>query len=265
MTAGSTSALGIENTFVPQERPGERAIDEYELTEHYERWHDDLALAQSASARSSSVGASRGIGSARRRASGTGSGPTVSWRASASSAFARSSTCCTTARRSGSTTSSCIPTTRSMSPSSRHAAAERYSDVVDRLDARQRADDPRAVLRRVRLLAPVSAAAQPASWPMSAALARGFVETQRGIADVQADATFVHVDASLRYVGDVDARGAPLARPSDSARRPSSSRTSSPAGSAATIPWRLWSPHMASAMTSLPGSPSAPSHLMSWG
>ena len=29
--------LGIEDTFVPQERPGERAIDEYELTEHYER------------------------------------------------------------------------------------------------------------------------------------------------------------------------------------------------------------------------------------
>jgi beta-glucosidase len=40
---------------------------------------------------------------------------------------------------------------------------------------------------------------------VSAAIARGFVETQRGIADAQADATFVHVDASLRYVGDVDA------------------------------------------------------------
>ena len=38
-------ALGIENTFVPQERPGERAIDEYELTEHYEHYADDFALA----------------------------------------------------------------------------------------------------------------------------------------------------------------------------------------------------------------------------
>lgn len=37
--------LGIEDTFVPQSRPGERAIDEYELTEHYERFSDDFALA----------------------------------------------------------------------------------------------------------------------------------------------------------------------------------------------------------------------------
>jgi len=37
--------LGIEDTFVPQSRPGERAIDEYELTEHYERFADDFALA----------------------------------------------------------------------------------------------------------------------------------------------------------------------------------------------------------------------------
>ncbi|ERK72450.1 family 1 glycosylhydrolase [Leifsonia aquatica] len=37
--------LGIEDTFVPQARPGERAIDEYELTEHYERFDADFALA----------------------------------------------------------------------------------------------------------------------------------------------------------------------------------------------------------------------------
>jgi beta-glucosidase/6-phospho-beta-glucosidase/beta-galactosidase len=37
--------VGIEDTFVPQSRPGERALDEYALTEHYERWHADLGLA----------------------------------------------------------------------------------------------------------------------------------------------------------------------------------------------------------------------------
>ncbi|MBN9632041.1 MAG: family 1 glycosylhydrolase [Actinobacteria bacterium] len=43
--------LGIEDTFVPQSRPGEgarpaeRAIDEYELTEHYQRFAGDFALA----------------------------------------------------------------------------------------------------------------------------------------------------------------------------------------------------------------------------
>jgi beta-glucosidase/6-phospho-beta-glucosidase/beta-galactosidase len=42
--------VGIEDTFVPQERPGERAIDEYALTEHDVRWHADLGLAAQAGA-----------------------------------------------------------------------------------------------------------------------------------------------------------------------------------------------------------------------
>lgn len=37
--------VGIEDTFVPQESPGHRALDEYELTQHYERWEADLRLA----------------------------------------------------------------------------------------------------------------------------------------------------------------------------------------------------------------------------
>ncbi|THV29067.1 family 1 glycosylhydrolase [Glycomyces paridis] len=43
-------AVGVEDTFVPQTGPGERPIDEYELTEHYEHWHADLALASGAGA-----------------------------------------------------------------------------------------------------------------------------------------------------------------------------------------------------------------------
>ena len=38
-------AAGIENTFVPQTRPGHRALDEYELMGHYENWRTDLTLA----------------------------------------------------------------------------------------------------------------------------------------------------------------------------------------------------------------------------
>lgn len=38
-------AAGIENTFVPQVRPGHRALDEYELMGHYEHWRTDLSLA----------------------------------------------------------------------------------------------------------------------------------------------------------------------------------------------------------------------------
>ncbi len=39
-------ASGIENTFVPQTRPGHRALDEYRLMGHYEHWREDLALAR---------------------------------------------------------------------------------------------------------------------------------------------------------------------------------------------------------------------------
>jgi len=39
-------AGGIENTFVPQVRPGHRALDEYELMGHYTHWREDLALAR---------------------------------------------------------------------------------------------------------------------------------------------------------------------------------------------------------------------------
>lgn len=37
-------ATGIENTFVPQTRPGHRALDEYQLMGHYTHWREDLAL-----------------------------------------------------------------------------------------------------------------------------------------------------------------------------------------------------------------------------
>jgi beta-glucosidase/6-phospho-beta-glucosidase/beta-galactosidase len=40
-------AGGIEDTFIPQERPGLRRLDEYELTQHYEQWRGDLDRAAS--------------------------------------------------------------------------------------------------------------------------------------------------------------------------------------------------------------------------
>lgn len=39
-------AGGVEDTFVPQTRPGHRALDEYELIGHYEHWREDLAVAK---------------------------------------------------------------------------------------------------------------------------------------------------------------------------------------------------------------------------
>ncbi|WP_223691511.1 family 1 glycosylhydrolase [Leifsonia poae] len=43
-------ALGIEDTFVPQAREGERPIDEYELTDHYEQFDADFRLGASVGA-----------------------------------------------------------------------------------------------------------------------------------------------------------------------------------------------------------------------
>jgi beta-glucosidase len=37
-------ATGIEDTFIPDARPGLRALDEYELTQHYELWKRDFDL-----------------------------------------------------------------------------------------------------------------------------------------------------------------------------------------------------------------------------
>jgi beta-glucosidase/6-phospho-beta-glucosidase/beta-galactosidase len=39
-------ASGVEDTFVPQTRPGHRSLDEYELMGHYHHWREDLALAR---------------------------------------------------------------------------------------------------------------------------------------------------------------------------------------------------------------------------
>lgn len=40
-------AVGIENTFIPQEKPGLRALEEYELTQHYQMWREDIDRAAS--------------------------------------------------------------------------------------------------------------------------------------------------------------------------------------------------------------------------
>jgi beta-glucosidase len=44
-------ATGIEDTFIPQSMPGLRALDEYDLTQHYTLWKQDLALAVQSGAR----------------------------------------------------------------------------------------------------------------------------------------------------------------------------------------------------------------------
>jgi len=46
-TEGFIWAGGIEDTFIPQGRPGLRPLEEYELTQHYAQWRGDLERAAS--------------------------------------------------------------------------------------------------------------------------------------------------------------------------------------------------------------------------
>ena len=50
VSSGFQFAVGIEDTFVPHAFPGHRALDEYELTQHYRFWSEDLGLASDAGA-----------------------------------------------------------------------------------------------------------------------------------------------------------------------------------------------------------------------
>jgi beta-glucosidase len=44
-------ATGIEDTFIPHKRPGMRALDEYELTQHYTQWRTDFDWAAQSGAK----------------------------------------------------------------------------------------------------------------------------------------------------------------------------------------------------------------------
>ena len=50
MESGFRFAVGIEETFVPHAVAGHRALDEYDLTQHYRFWAEDLGLAAAAGA-----------------------------------------------------------------------------------------------------------------------------------------------------------------------------------------------------------------------
>ncbi len=43
--------VGLEDTFLPNEAPGRRALDEYALTQHYREWESDLDLVAASGAR----------------------------------------------------------------------------------------------------------------------------------------------------------------------------------------------------------------------
>ncbi|PJJ55650.1 family 1 glycosylhydrolase [Compostimonas suwonensis] len=197
-------ALGIEDTFVPQERPGERAVDEYELTEHYTQWRSDLELVRESGAEMLRWGVPwhrvnpapgewdwSWLDAVMARFGELGIRPIVDllhygtplW---LEGEFAN-------------------PDYPQRVAEYSVAVAERYRDVVTDYTP---VNEP---------MIHALFSGEYGYWPpyrtgpgglveISAAIARGFVLSQRGIAEVLGDAaTFVHVDAGFRYTGDAEA------------------------------------------------------------
>ena len=196
-------AVGFEDTFIPQTAFGERPLDEYELTQHYHYWHSDLGLA-------AGVGASmvrwgipwyrvepeRGrfdwtwLDQVAARFSELDLVPIVDlmhygtplW---LENEFANAAYPEAVAAYAG-------------------AVAERYRGVFDVFTP---LNEP---------LLNAAYCGEFAYWPpyqrgddglvrITAQLARGIVLTQQAVAAANPDATFVHVEASFRYDGDLDA------------------------------------------------------------
>ncbi len=195
--------LGIENTFVPRERPGERAIDEYELTEHYERWHEDLGLAKEVGADFMRwgfpwhrVNPERGVWDwdwsdrVMERFGELGIRPIVDLLHYGTPTWIERDFL--------------HPDYPSHVEEYAARAAERYAHLAEDWTP---VNEPmiHALFSGEYAYWPPYASGEAGLVAMSMALAEGFVRSQRAIAEVQPGATFVHVDASLRYAGDVDA------------------------------------------------------------
>lgn len=197
-------ALGIEDTFVPQARPGERPIDEYELTDHYRQYAADLGLAVDVGAELLRWGVPwyrvapepgvwdwSWVDGVMQRFRETGLRPVVDllhygtplW---LDGQFAH-------------------PDYPAHVTEYAARFAARYGDVATDYTP---VNEPviHALFSGEYGYWPPYLTGAEGSARIASALAKGFVSTQHAITRELGDAaTFVHVDAGIRYVGDVDA------------------------------------------------------------
>ncbi|SED52433.1 family 1 glycosylhydrolase [Ruania alba] len=203
--------VGVEDTFVPQTRPGERALDEYELTEHYTHWHNDLGLAAEVGAEFMRWGIPwyrinpapgqwdwTWLDGVMARFAELGIRPIVDllhygtpeW---LEGEFAH-------------------PDYPQRAAEYAVAVAERYADTVTDYTP---VNEPMIHARFCGELGywPPYLTGEAGLTRMIAALADGFARSQHGIAEVLGErATFVHVDATTRFVGDIDGEHADKVR-----------------------------------------------------
>lgn len=193
-------AVGIEDTFIADERPGRRKLDEYELTQHYSSWEEDLALVAASGADTLRWG--------------------IPWyRVEAEPGVLRWDWVDKVVDRIGELGLTCVVdlmhygTPLWLENSFLHpdyparvaeyaaAAAERYGAV---LHAWTPLNEPmiNAVYCGERGTWPPYLTGQGGLVRVLLPLAEGIVATQAAIRSVQPDASFVHVDAGSRYTGD---------------------------------------------------------------
>ncbi|MEV0619296.1 family 1 glycosylhydrolase [Nonomuraea sp. NPDC050404] len=195
-------AVGIEDTFVPQEFPARRRLDEYELTQHYHLWHADLGRAAETGAEMIRWGIPWYLiepepGTFR-----------WDWLDRVVDRLDEVGlTCIVDLMHYGTPLWLDNQFLNADYPRrvSAYAArvAERYRD---RLHVWTPLNEPmvNAIQCGEKGLWPPALTGDDGFVKLAMALTRGIQETQRGIAAVQPEASFVHVEASFRFEGGTD-------------------------------------------------------------
>jgi hypothetical protein len=192
-------AVGIEDTFIADERPGQRKLDEYELTQHYQFWREDLDLVASSGADSLRWGIPwYRVEPEPGRFEWDWVDRVVDHMSAAGL------TCIVDLMHYGTplwmTDSFLDPDYPSRVAAYAAAAAERYGD---RLHVWTPLNEPNvnAEYCGQRGVWPPHRTGETGFCALTVPLAEGIRATQRAILDVQADASFVYVEAGLRYSG----------------------------------------------------------------
>ncbi|WP_214106467.1 family 1 glycosylhydrolase [Acrocarpospora catenulata] len=193
-------AVGIEDTFVPQEYPGARRLDEYELTQHYHQWHADLGLAAATGAELIRWGipwyrVEPEPGTFR-----------WDWLDQVVDRLAELGlTCVVDLMHYGTPTWLDNQFLNADYPARVAEYATRVADRYrDRLHIWTPLNEPtiNAIYCGEQGTWPPRLTGHDGFVKLATTIARGITATQRGIAQIQPEATFVHVEASFRYAGD---------------------------------------------------------------
>jgi beta-glucosidase len=195
-------AVGIEDTFIPQTTFGERPLDEYELTQHYRFWHGDLGLIRESGAAMARwgipwylVNPSRGVWN-------------WEWLDRVADRFAELEiTPIVDLIHYG---TPLWLDNQFISAGYPEAVAEYAAKVAERYAGRFDIFTPLN-----EPLLNVMYCGEFGYWPpylrgddgfvhLARSIGRGIVEAQLAITEVAPDATFVHVEASFRFTGDLE-------------------------------------------------------------